>query len=175
MCNYQRTSTSRFICHFALINSNIWSVWAEILYWILHTRSRSGAKFNPIRPKHCWSSGGPSSLQMTLFTEEHGGGLIIQMVICDILCSSIPLILMLAIWRTVLFAKDHLQRNGGLIVARNNCREEQLSRGTIVAWNNCREEQLSRGTLSWGNLLRGTLRDLVILGQYSLVLFGIKT
>ena len=59
------------------------------------------------------SSGGPSSLQMTIckWKEEHGGGRIIQKVICNNPCSSIPLILV--IWRTVLFANDHLQRNGG--------------------------------------------------------------
>ena len=35
-----------------------------------------------------------------------GGGRIIQMIICNNLCSSFPLILV--IWKTVLFVNDHL-------------------------------------------------------------------
>ena len=92
---------------------------------MLFTRGRSGANFNPIQKK-CWSSGGPSSLQMTIYkgTEEHGGGQIIQMVICNNPCLSVPLILV--IWRTVLFASDHLQRYGGdwiiwMIICNNSC------------------------------------------------------
>ena len=58
---------------------NRWSVWAE----------------------KCWSSGGPSSLQMTICkgTEEHRGGRIIQMVIFNNPRSSIPLILFIWFWR----------------------------------------------------------------------------
>ena len=57
-------------------------------------------------------------------TEEHGGGQIIQMVICNNPCLSVPLILV--IWRTVLFASDHLQRYGGdwiirMIICNNSC------------------------------------------------------
>ena len=50
------------------------------------------------------------------------------MIICNNLCSS----LILVIWRKPHFANDHLQRNEEIIVARNDCHEEQLSRGTIV-------------------------------------------
>ena len=51
-----------------------------------------------------WSSEGQSSLQMTICkgTEKHGGGRIIQIIICNNPCSSIPLILV--IWSTVLYA-----------------------------------------------------------------------
>ena len=61
----------------------------------------------------CWSSGGPPSLQMTICKgmEEHSGGPITQMVICNNPCSFVPLTLV--IWRTVFFANDHLHRNGG--------------------------------------------------------------
>ena len=74
----------------------------------------------------CWSSGGPPSLKKTICKgrEEHGGGRIIQMVICNNPCSSVPLILV--IFRTVLFANDHLQKNGGgrilrMIICNNSC------------------------------------------------------
>ena len=76
--------------------------------------------------EQCWSSRGPSSLQMTICkgTEEHGGGRTIQMVICNNPCSSVPLIFV--IWRTVLLANDHLQRNRGgrifrMIICNNSC------------------------------------------------------
>ena len=137
MRDYQRTSTSLFIGYFALTPEPLVRLSRNFVLRILYTRGRSGMNF--IQPKKCWSSGGPSSLQMTICkgTEEHRRGWVIQMVICNNPCSSVPLILV--IWRTVLFANDHLQRNGGTIVALNNCCKEQLSRGTIVMWNNCRE------------------------------------
>ena len=101
---------------------------------------RSGASFSLIRPKKCWSSGGPSSLQMTLckgtvicnnpcssipfdfghlwnsplcksHLQMNGGSRIIQIIICNNPCSSVPLILV--IQRTILFANDNLQRNRG--------------------------------------------------------------
>ena len=52
-------------------------------------------------------------MQMTIYKgiEEHGGGRIIQMVICNNPCSPVPLILV--ILRAVLFANDHMQKNGG--------------------------------------------------------------
>ena len=94
MRNYQHTSTSMFIGHFALTPEPLvrWG-WNFVLR-IFHTRGRYGANFSPIRPKKWWSSG-PSSLQMTICkrTEEYEGGRIIQMVICNNPCSSIPLIL----------------------------------------------------------------------------------
>ena len=56
--------------------------------------------------------------------EEHRGGRIIQMVISNNPCSFVPLTLV--IWRTVLFANDHLQRNEGgqiirMIICNNSC------------------------------------------------------
>ena len=68
-----------------------------------------------------WSFAKRTVLTKTKGMEEHGGGRIIPMIICNKLCSSVPLILV--IWRTVLFTNDHLYRNGGIIVARNNCRK----------------------------------------------------
>ena len=142
-----------------------------------------------------WSSGEPSSLQMTICKgiQEHGGGWIIWMIICNNPCSYVPLILV--IWRTVLFVNDHLQRNRGIIVARNHCREGQLSRGTIVARDIVGRDIVPRKLVArdidiwwhWVNIGRywlvfcgtgsvwGTTGwYLVILGQYNLVLFGIK-
>ena len=109
-------------------------------------------------------------------TEEHGGGQIIQMVICNNPCLSVPLILV--IWRTVLFASDHLQRYGGdwiiwMIICNNSCSFVPL---LLVIWRtvlfaNDRYWLLFGGTGSvWGC----TGWYLVILGQYNLVLFGFK-
>ena len=63
---------------------------------------------------------------MTIYkgTEEHGGSRNIWMIICNNLCYSVPLIFVI---------QTTVRRNGGIIVVRNNCGEEQLSQGTIVA------------------------------------------
>ena len=90
MRNYQRTSTSMFIDHFALSPQLLVCLRWDFVLRILSTSGRSGANFSP-------------------------GGRIIQKVICKNPWSSIPLVLV--IWRTVLFANDHLQRNrGGQII-----------------------------------------------------------
>ena len=180
MRNYQRTSTSIFISHFALTPEPLVRLSRNFVLRILYTRGN----FSPIVPKKClwsggpsslqmaycsgteehipsrwsfatirappslwfwsfgersslpmttckgreeagssgwslatipappspwfWSSGEPSSLQMTICKgmEEHRGGQIIQMIICNNPCSSVPLILVIR--RTVLFVNDHL-------------------------------------------------------------------
>ena len=126
MHNYQRTSTSMFIGHFALTPEPLVRLSWNFVLRILHTMCMSGANFSPIWPKKCWSSGGLSFLQMTICkgTDEHGGGQIIQMVSCNNPCSSIPLIMV--IWRTVLFANYYFQGSWGgrifrMIICNNSC------------------------------------------------------
>ena len=184
-----------FIGYFALTPEPLVRLSRNFVLRILYTSSRSGANF--IRPKKCWSSRGPSSLQMTICKgmEEHGEGRIIR-------APSSP-------WFWPSGGQSSLQltickgTTRETIVIRNNCRKEQLSRGTLS------RRTLSQGTLSWESLLRGTLSRgilrgidiwwywfnigrcclvfggtgavwgstgwyLVILGQFNLVLFGIK-
>ena len=108
-----------FIGHFALTPEPLVRLSWNFVLRILSTRGRSGA--NPIRPKNV---GHPEDRPLSKGTEEHGGRRIIQIIICNILCSSVPLILV--IWKSVLFANDHLQRNGGgriiqMIICNNSC------------------------------------------------------
>ena len=154
---------SMFIGHFALTPEPLVRLSWNFVLRIPYTRGRSGA--NPIRPKNV---GHPEDRPLCKGTEEHEGRRIIQMIICNILCSSVPLILV--IWKSVLFANDHLQRNGGgriiqMIICNNFYSSVPLIlviRRTVLFANvkerrkNCREEQL-----------------LIVLGQYRPVLAGI--
>ena len=111
MHNYQCTSTSMFIGHFALTPEPLVRLSWNFVLRILYTRGRVSGNISPSDQKNV---GHLEDHPLCKGMEEHRGGRIIQMVICNNLCSSIPLIL--AIWRTVFFENNHLQRNGGGLI-----------------------------------------------------------
>ena len=125
MRNYQRTSTSMFIGHFALTPER-WSIWAEILYWGSYILRLGLVRISAQSDQK--NVGYPEDRPLCKGTEKQGGGRIIQMKICSNSYNSVPLILV--ILRTILFANHHLQRNGGA-QRRPNHVDDQLQQSVL--------------------------------------------
>ena len=125
MHNYQHTSTSMFIGHFALTPER-WSIWAEILYWGSYILRLGLVRISAQSDQK--NVGYPEDRPLCKGTEKQGGGRIIQMKICSNSYNSVPLILV--ILRTILFANHHLQRNGGA-QRRPNHVDDQLQQSVL--------------------------------------------
>ena len=125
MRNYQHTSTSMFIGHFALTPER-WSIWAEILYWGSYILRLGLVRISAQSDQK--NVGYPEDRPLCKGTEKQGGGRIIQMKICSNSYNSVPLILV--ILRTILFANHHLQRNGGA-QRRPNHVDDQLQQSVL--------------------------------------------